>query len=118
MARDALRCFSLNLGGLFGNRRDRSSGLAHVAEELFVRQLEAPAQNLDLHFVSQVQRVAKVGGLAPVHCFHSGREGATATGRALRRPGRGGDCLAPREDSVSINKTCGMDQRSAVPGNI
>jgi hypothetical protein len=36
----------------------------------------------------------------------------------LRRPGRGGDCLAPREDSVSVKKTYGIDQRSAVAANI
>ena len=37
---------------------------------------------------------------------------------ALRRLGRDGDCPAPREDSVAVKATYGMDRRSAVFGNI
>lgn len=100
--------------------RDRTSGLPDDVDELLVGQLETLAQHLHLHFVSQIQRIAKIGRPVPVHGslamileWSEGDRGRIAAKRALRRSGRDGDCPAPRKDSVAVKATCAGERRSA-----
>jgi hypothetical protein len=115
-----MRCCSLlQSRGFLGDSRDRNARFAKDAGKLLIRQLEPLAQDLDLHLVSQIQRIAEMGWLRPVHDISlTWRNGLIATKRALRRSGRDGDYPAPREDSAAVEATVPTDRRSAIPGNI